>query len=120
MKGLEGRKAVLTGASGGIGPHLARALAREGMDLPLVAHPERGLAEVAADVESRGSRSSVLSADLSDPLERRRVVERAFQEFGRVDVLVNNAAVEYSSAYHELSEAQVREVLTRRATPPSS
>lgn len=118
MKNLKGMKAILTGASGGIGVFLARALAREGMDLLLVAYPGSGLPDLSDAVSGYGVRSSVLWADLREPGERVRVVEHATKEFGRVDVLINNAGVEYSSPFHALSNAQIREVLAVNLEAP--
>jgi short-subunit dehydrogenase len=118
MESLKGRKAILTGASGGIGVPLAEALAGEGMDLLLVAHPGAGLPELAASLGRHGIRSSVLVADLRDASQYAGVVERAVAEFGRVDVLVNNAGVEFSLRYDQLTETQIRQVITVNLEAP--
>lgn len=118
MESLKGRKAILTGASGGIGVPVAEALAKAGMDLLLVAHPGAGLPEVAAGLDGYGIRSSVLVADLRDPSQYGVVVERAMAEFGRVDVLVNNAGVEFSLPYEQLTEAQIRQVIAVNLEAP--
>ena len=118
MRNLRGRSAILTGADGGIGPYIAQALAAEGVHLLLVGYPGTGLLEVCSAVDGRGTRAHVLAADLREPAERRRVVEHAVRELGAVDVLVNNAGVEYSSPYHELSEERIREVLSVNLEAP--
>ncbi len=118
MKNLKGLKVVLTGASGGIGVFLARALAREGMDLLLVAYPGSGLPELSDAASGLGVQSRVICADLREPAERERIIERAVAEFGRVDILINNAGVEYSSFYHELSIERIREVLAVNLEAP--
>jgi len=97
---------------------MARALAAEGVDLLLVAYPGVGLDEVCSAVKDHGNRAHVLAADLREPAERRRVVEHAVRELGAVDVLVNNAGVEYSSPYHELTEERIKEVLSVNLEAP--
>ncbi len=111
MKNLRERTAILTGANGGLGAYMANALAAQGMNLLLVAFPGVGLEELQAAAMERGVQARVLNADLREPAERVRVVEYARQEFGHVDVLVNNAGVVFSAAYHELTEDQILEVL---------
>ncbi len=118
MTALAGATAILTGANGGLGTHLSAALAREGMNLLLVAYPGVGLEEVQASIRHATARVEILVADLRDAGERMRVVEVAVAHFGGVDLLVNNAGVEFSSAYHELSLEQIREVLTVNLEAP--
>jgi short-subunit dehydrogenase len=118
MKHLRGLKAVLTGASGGIGVFLAEALAREGMDVLLVAYPGVGLGELAESVSKPGLRATILESDLREPGGCLRVVEVAQEQFGRVDLLVNNAGVEYSRPFHELSSQQVRDVVAVNLEAP--
>jgi len=89
---LTGRVAVLTGASGGIGKGIARALADEGVDLFLTYGRHADDAEdVAAYARSLGRRAVVASADLADPTAPARLVAQANTEFGAVDILVANA-----------------------------
>ncbi len=82
---------IVTGASSGIGRSLALAWARRGASVVLTARDEEGLASVARDVSARGGHAIVVAADVTREIHRVRIVERAFAEFGRIDVLVNNA-----------------------------
>lgn len=118
MKNLGGKTALLTGGNGGLGIHMAKALAEEKMNLLVVAYPEFGLEEVRTAVGTVCPQVEVLVADLRLPTECARVVRLAEQLFGSVDVLVNNAGMEFSSLYHELSEAQVRDVLAVNLEAP--
>ena len=91
---FEGRVAVVTGSTQGLGASVARQFAeRGGSGVVITGRDEtRGLA-VAADLESLGCRSVFVSADLADRSAPARIIEAANATFGRVDVLVNSAAV---------------------------
>jgi len=109
---------LLTGASGGLGLHFVKAFARLGVRLVLVAFPGYDLQEIRAEIEKQGCESIDMICDLRDPGQRLKLVEMALNRFGRVDVLVNNAGVEFTSFYHELSEAQIATVLAVNLEAP--
>jgi 3-oxoacyl-[acyl-carrier protein] reductase len=89
---LTGRVALLTGASGGIGKGIARALADEGVDLFLTySRHVDDAEEAAAYARSLGRRAVIASADLGDATAPARLVAQATSELGRVDILVANA-----------------------------
>jgi len=90
---LDGKVAVVTGASSGLGVGFATALAEAGADVVLVARRADRLAETAAAVEALGRRALAVSGDVVDPQACTDAVARAMEEFGRVDVLVNNAGI---------------------------
>lgn len=118
MKELRGRTAVLTGASGGLGVPMAEALAAEGLNLVLVAFPGEGLEPLAQRLAQRGVRVVHRVLDLRAANAQAEVLRTADQEFGGTDVLINNAGVEFSAVYHELSETQVRDVLAVNLEAP--
>ena len=100
---LAGKATVITGADSGIGRAVAIAFAREGADVLLSYLDEDDDArETAKWIEQAGRRAVLVPGDLTDPAHCRRVVERAVQEFGRIDVLVANAA--YQMTYESLEE----------------
>jgi 3-oxoacyl-[acyl-carrier protein] reductase len=104
VSGLEGRVALVTGASGGIGKAIARRLAESGVDLLLAYGRHGGDAENVAQEASRmGRRVRVLAADLADPATPARLVEEANQEFGAVGVLVANAGVATVAPWQDVS-----------------
>jgi short-subunit dehydrogenase len=111
MKISAGQLVLLTGASGGLGVYMARAFATRGANLALVAYPGTGLEDLRKEVQQLGVRAVALASDLRDPSERRKVVEQVSNEFGPIQILVNNAGVEFTSAYHELSEENIHEII---------
>ena len=90
---LEGRAALITGADSGIGRAVAIAFAREGADV-LISYLEEheDARETARWIEEAGRKAVLMAGDVADPKHCRALVERAVREFGRLDVLVNNAA----------------------------
>ena len=88
---LDGRTALVTGASRGIGAAIAAAYAEAGADVALLARDAGRLAEVAAAVEAHGRRAVVLPCDVTDIEAVQSSVARAIHELGQVDILVNNA-----------------------------
>ena len=118
MNDLRGLTAILTGASGGLGRHIGPALARAGMNVVLVTLPPVAVEELCAAVEREGVQALALRLDLRDPDQRRQIVASTLERFGSADLLVNNAAVEYSYPFHELSEESIRKVLTVNLEAP--
>ena len=84
-------RALVTGASAGIGREIASQLAGDGVDLVLVARREAELEELAGELRGRGVQAEVLVADLTDPEDLQRVQARLVTEDAPVDLLVNNA-----------------------------
>jgi 7-alpha-hydroxysteroid dehydrogenase len=88
---LDDRVAIVTGAGQGIGRGIAVGLAEAGADVVLAARTETDLEEVAELVRDRGRRALVVPTDVTEAAALERLVERTIAEFGRLDVLVNNA-----------------------------
>jgi NADP-dependent 3-hydroxy acid dehydrogenase YdfG len=90
---LDGRRAVITGASSGIGEATAVALAREGASVALGARRRDRLDDVVSSINGDGGRASAYEVDVGDEPAARSFVDRAAGEMGGVDILVNNAGV---------------------------
>jgi len=90
--GLKDQSAIITGASQGIGRTLAIALAQAGADVTLVSRTRSGLETVAKEIEAAGRKALVIPADLQDVSQIRQMVNAAHTTFGKIDILINNAA----------------------------
>ena len=90
---LDGRVAVVTGASSGLGVAFAQGLAEAGADVVLGARRADRLADTAALVEAAGRRAVAVATDVADPDSCRALAHEAVDAFGRLDILVNNAGV---------------------------
>jgi len=102
MKELRGAVALLTGASRGIGPHIARALAKEGVHLALAARSLPELEAVAAEMRSLGVRAVALTADVGRPEACGQLGAAATAALGPIDLLVNNAGIETEGPFLSL------------------
>lgn len=104
---LQGKVAIITGGDSGIGRAVAVLFAREGADVAIVylsEHKDAALTKQA--VEAEGQRCLVISGDVSDRAFCRKSIQQAVKEFGRLDVLVNNAAFQLHAArFEDLTEA---------------
>ena len=90
---LDGKVVIVTGASSGLGVSFAQGFAEAGADLVLGARRAERMAQTAALVEQAGSRVHTRQTDVTDPEQCQQLVDAAMAEFGRVDVLINNAGV---------------------------
>lgn len=97
MGALAGRVAVVTGASGGIGAATAQVLAAEGAQVVVGARRVDRLDALAAEIRADGGAVEVVPTDMRDEAAVEALIDRAATRFGRVDALINNAAVGYLS-----------------------
>src|SRR5579863_885694 len=95
---LEGRVALVTGASRGIGRAIARGYAREGAAVAVTARSTADLESLAEEIRRSGGRALSVSADLTDAAAPRQVVQQVLESFGTIDILVNNAGIGSSSS----------------------
>ncbi|MGB3386362.1 MAG: SDR family NAD(P)-dependent oxidoreductase, partial [Pseudaminobacter sp.] len=109
---LEGRVAIVTGASRNIGRSIAVALGQGGANVLVHAQQDRDSAEqTARDVEAAGGKAAVMLGDLGDPAVPARIVESALSTFGKLDIVVANAAIRPEASIDELTYADWRKVM---------
>ncbi|MFG2720861.1 SDR family NAD(P)-dependent oxidoreductase [Streptomyces sp. NPDC048416] len=112
MNSLNGKKALVTGGSRGIGAATALRLAQEGADVALTyVQGEDAAREVVAKIEAMGRRGLALRADLGEAAEATACVEQAADAFGGLDILVNNAGVGVLAPLDQLALADIDRVL---------
>ena len=101
---LQGKAALVTGGSRGIGAAIARKLAQDGADVALTYASAANKAQaVVADIEATGRRGLAIAADSNDAAAIEAAVEQAVAAFGRLDILVNNAGIFRAGTVEELS-----------------
>lgn len=119
MNRIEGQVALVTGGSRGIGAAVALRLAEEGADLALTYEQNAERAgQVVEQVKALGRRALAIRADSADPEAVRAAVDGAAAEFGRLDILVNNAAVFPMGLLEELELAQLDRTLAVNVRAP--
>jgi len=102
---LDGKRAIISGAASGIGRATARLFAAEGAAVTLADIDEAGGQEVAREIEAAGGQAQFVACDVTRAEDCQRVVERAVERFGGLDVLFNNAGIAVRRSVVDLDEA---------------
>lgn len=118
VKNVQGQAVLITGASSGLGRASAIAFAKAGADVALLARSERDLRAVTGEVEGLGRRALALPTDLSNEAAILSAVEQVVGDFGRVDVLLNNAGTDVPGPVTELSASDWDRVLNVNLRAP--
>lgn len=113
MDSIDGKVALVTGASRGIGPFIARTMAARGCTVVGVARSRKGLDQTVDQVRAAGGKAVAVEGDLLDLPKLPAVLDAVTQAAGRpIDILVNNAGVEYYRNYTDYTAQQLSSVLT--------
>jgi short-subunit dehydrogenase len=110
-RNLTNRRALVTGASSGIGRALAIELAKRGADLVLIARRADRLTEVADEISRLGRRAVCIAGDITDPSIRARALTLARESFGGLDILINNAGIAAHGRFAEADPGRVRPIM---------
>ena len=102
--GLDGRTAIVTGASRGIGKYIALELARQGSNVAICARTESDLDAAAAEIRDEGAEVLALPMDVTETGKPERLVEETYDRFGRIDIYVGNVGGNRRGDFEELSD----------------
>lgn len=111
METLTGKTALITGAGKGIGKALAIALAKEGVNVGLIARSESDLQKVATEVESLGAKAFIATADVGNIDQVNAAVDKIKAGLGFIDILINNAGVGVFGGFMDLDPARWEEII---------
>jgi NAD(P)-dependent dehydrogenase (short-subunit alcohol dehydrogenase family) len=118
MGQLDGKVTILTGAGTGIGKGMARGFAREGSDLILASRNKANLDETAKEIESSGVKVRVIPTDVTDEAAVKALFKQTMDEFGRVDILINNSGTFDGGPFEELTLEAWNKVVAVNLTGP--
>ena len=110
MPSKTGKTVVITGASAGVGRATAQAFAREGARIGLISRNRERLEAARSEVQRLGGEAMVLVADVADPEQLEQAASQVEQEFGEIDVWVNNAMTSVFSPFNEMTPEEFRRV----------
>jgi 3-oxoacyl-[acyl-carrier protein] reductase len=113
---LDGRVALVTGASQGIGQACALALARQGANLALAARNRQKLEEVAGQIAAAGGKAAIFAMDVADEEQVKAAIKSALAQFGKIDILVNNAGITRDQLVMRMKRADWDAVLNTNLT----
>lgn len=118
MKTIAGKTVVLTGATGGIGVFIARALAKEQATVVCVSRSTKGLEQVCASVEAAGGKGISIPFNLTKLEELSTLVQKIDQLAGPVDILINNAAIEKYRPFEKYTLEDIQSILITNLLAP--
>ncbi len=117
MKRLDGKVALVTGATAGIGEAVARLFAQEGAAVVITGRRKEQLEKVAREIERAGGRAVPVPGSVTDEAHARSAVSQAVRNFGKLHILVNNAGLgEFSGLIHETEDAVWEKLLAVNLT----
>jgi 3-oxoacyl-[acyl-carrier protein] reductase len=118
MPGVEGRVALVTGASQGIGRACALELAKSGAKLALCARNQEKLDQLAGEIKSNGGEATAFKLDVANEDEIKTVVKAVTAQYGKVEILVNNAGITRDQLVMRMKRADWDDVLATNLTAP--
>ncbi len=111
MESLQGKKAIITGGNRGVGKATAIALSKEGVEVGLIARSEDALQEVTNTINESGGKAYYIVADVSDFAAAAKAVETLQQRLGKIDILINNAAILALGSTIEMDTSKWEEII---------
>ncbi len=117
MNTLTGNNVILTGASQGIGPYIARVLSAEGANLVLAARSTEALESLAESLRGPGS-VTVITTDINEAAQRLNLLRRTRSDVGAIDILINNAGIEEIVAFDHQDPAMIPAIINTNVIAP--
>lgn len=111
-----GQVIIVTGASAGIGKAICQRLGRPGQRLVLAARSLKQLDELRKEIESRGGQAIAVPTDVSDPNSLDQLISTTMQQYGRIDILINNAGIDCFGNFAELSTERILQTIETNLT----
>jgi short-subunit dehydrogenase len=118
MNKLQRCNALLTGASSGLGIHIARALAKEGVNLALTARSVDALEQVCKEMLSYNVKAITVPANLSDTKQVIALTDKVDNKLGPIDILINNAGIESPAPFKDFSAQELQKMIQVNLTAP--
>lgn len=118
MKTIAGKTVLLTGASGGIGTFIARALAQQGATVIGVSRSHQGLEKISAEINATGGKAFSIPFDITKLAELPALVEKINKLAGQVDIVINNAAIEKFRPFQNYTSEDIQSILTLNLHAP--
>ena len=116
---IKGRKAIITGASGGIGEIIAKSLAAEGVKLALLGRNTEKLEKLAMETEKiSGEKAVVIPGDITSAEYCAQAVKTADESLGGIDIVINNAGLAHSTPFEEITEQQYDTIMDTNVKGP--
>ncbi|KRF13378.1 SDR family NAD(P)-dependent oxidoreductase [Paenibacillus sp. Soil787] len=109
---FQGKVAVITGGSSGIGKAAAIELVKRGANVVISGRSEQALVEAAKEVDPTGAHVAYVAGDISDPQIAERLIGEALSRFGRIDTLVNSAGIFIGKSFTDFTEADFESILS--------
>jgi len=113
---LTGRVAIVTGGSIGLGRQMAEGLAEMGANLVLFARKKERCQQASEDLQKLGVKTLALACDVKNPADIRQVVDATMAQFGRIDILINNAGTSWGAPVEEMRLEQWNKVIETNLT----
>ena len=111
MQNLKGKTALVTGGGRGLGKAVALALAAEGVNVAITGRNENNLKSVVAEIESKGVKSSYSVFDVTDKKQVFASLEKLQNDFGKFDILINNAGIAAFGGILEMDDEQWEDIV---------
>lgn len=113
---LTGKVVIVTGGGRGLGQQIAEGLGEAGAKVVLCSRTEEVCLEVAKELSEKGIESLAIKCDVTEPVDVKAVVEKTLEEFGRIDILVNNSGASWAAAAEEMPLVAWEKVMNVNAT----